>query len=519
MAETTPPQPPETAAQASSKESKGIRFPLKWQFTAIISLTITIITFSISQIIFSQQIKVLTDDIKTQGYLVAKNLVSIAQEALTTYDDLPIYNAISDIKKEKFIEEVFLLNTRGIVLAHSDIYEKGKQYDTKTFTVTQADGKYVPNLIKRKENTYFDFAMPVFAYFPTKKHLADVHILVNKKVIDDKLSQAKRLVFFLIILFLALGVLSSMLISDFVTRPIMKIADGAKIIGQGNLEHKIDIKRADELGLLATQFNKMTSELSTAQGRLIEQQRMEYSLKIATDIQNSLLPQTYPQIPGVSFGSYYKSAKEIGGDYYDVFQIDENHVGIVIADVSGKDVPGAMVMVMARAIIKSQALTGLDTRETLVRTNHQLYQDIKPGMFVSAFYGIFDHRTKTLEYTNAGHDPLIVYRAASRTTEKFGEREGMALGAKKNKFFSEKIIKKSLTLNKGDMMVLYTDGIPESINKKREMYDFERFHEVVRQKGHLSNEDFIRSLMDSITTFIDGAEQFDDIAITTLKVL
>ncbi len=500
-------------------QPKAIRFSLKWQFTAIISLTIAVITFSISQIIFSQQIKVLTEDVRIQGYLIAKNLTSIAQEALTTYDDLPIYNAISDIKKEKYIEAVFLLNPKGIVLAHSDIYEKGKKYDIKTYYVNQKDGQLEPNLVKNKENTFFDFAMPVYAYFPTKKLLANVHILINKKIIDSKLSQAKAIVFILILIFLGLGIASSFFIADFITRPIMKIADGAKIIGQGNLEHKIDIKRADELGLLANQFNKMTAELTLAQGRLIEQQRMEYSLKIATDIQNSLLPQTYPELPGISFASYYKSAKEIGGDYYDVFSIDENRAGIVIADVSGKDVPGAMVMVMARAIIKSQANTGLDTRETLVRTNQQLYQDIKPGMFVSAFYGIFDVRTKNLEYTNAGHDPLIVYRAATKTTEKFGEREGMALGAKKNKFFTEKVVKKSLTLNKGDMIVLYTDGIPESINEKREMYDFERFHEVIRQNGHLPNEEFIKKLMDSIHSFIGNAEQFDDIAITTLKVL
>ncbi len=524
MTESVSPEIPARQAESSTAPAKPahdtiVKFSLKWQFTAIIAVLITVITFIISQIIFSQQIKVLTDDVKTQGYLIAKNLSSIAQEALTTDDDLPIYNSISEIKKEKYMDEVFLLNRKGIVIAHSDIYEKGKKYDLETYNLQEKNGGYEPNLIKKKGGTYFDFAVPVNITFPVKKTLATVHVMINKKIIDSKLAKARLIVFILILIFLIIGVVCSFFVAEVITRPILTIAEGARIIGQGKLDYKINIKRTDELGMLASQFNKMTGELEAAQGRLLEQQRMEYSLKIATDIQNSLLPQSYPNLPGIEFASYYKSAKEIGGDYYDVFSIDENRVGIVIADVSGKDVPGAMVMVMARAIIKSQATTGLDTRDTLLKTNQQLYQDIKPGMFVSAFYCIFDIRTHSVEYTNAGHDPMIVYRAATKSLEHLGRAEGMALGAKKNKIFQEKLSKKSFTLNKGDMFVLYTDGIPESINAKREMFDFDRFHDVIRQNGHLPSSEMIKKLMDAIHTFIGNAEQFDDIAITTMKVL
>ena len=246
----------------------------------------------------------------------------------------------------------------------------------------------------------------------------------------------------------------------------------------------------------------------------VERKMLDHELAIAEELQANLLPRKVPQIPGYDVSAYYRPSREVGGDYYDFIEIDADHLGILVADVSGKGIPGSIVMTETRALVKSEAVRTLSPAETLQRVNRVLYHDIKRGMFVTVFYMILQLQKGILSAVSAGHNPMVLWRKASNTCHLVNPN-GLALGIDKGPLFDKTLKEQKIQLFKGDRFVLYTDGVIESMNLANEQYGQNKFYLRAKQLADKSSSEFLSLLVSEVEAHQGAAPQHDDITIVT----
>jgi len=246
----------------------------------------------------------------------------------------------------------------------------------------------------------------------------------------------------------------------------------------------------------------------------VEKKMLDHELAIAEELQANLLPRKVPQIPGYDVSAYYRPSREVGGDYYDFIEIDPDHLAILVADVSGKGIPGSIVMTETRALFKSEAVRTLSPAETLIRVNRVLYNDIKRGMFVTVFFTILSLQRSVLSVVSAGHNPMVLWRKASNTCHLVNPN-GLALGIDKGPLFEKTLKEQKIQLFKGDRFCLYTDGVIEAMNERHEQYGQNRFYLRVKQLADKSSSEFLSLLVNEIESHQGQAPQHDDITMVT----
>lgn len=244
--------------------------------------------------------------------------------------------------------------------------------------------------------------------------------------------------------------------------------------------------------------------------------RIETELDLATKIQTSMLPCIFPAFPDhkdIELHAVYHPAKEVGGDFYDYFVIDGTHIGLVIADVSGKGVGAALFMTISKTVLKNQLQSGISVDEALTKTNKQLYETNDAGLFLTCWAGVYDTESHVLTFSNAGHNPPVIIRNGNKP-EFIKEKKGFVLaGLEGYQYQSE-----TLQLNKGDEMFFYTDGVTEANNPQGELYGESRLLRCLEtcEEELVSNQ--LAVLKNDIDKFVNGADQFDDITIMGIKI-
>ena len=280
------------------------------------------------------------------------------------------------------------------------------------------------------------------------------------------------------------------------------------------------ISSGDEMQTLSESLMTLSNDLKSYMNTLLretkEKERIESELSIATEIQASMLPCIFPPFPNVSEFDIYASmspAKEVGGDFYDFFMIDENHLAVVMADVSGKGVPAALFMVIGKTLIKDYSNFGSSLGEVFTKVNDLLCESNKEELFITAFEGVIDLRTGEMEFVNAGHEKPIVYHKDEDTWEVYQTRAGFVLAG------LEGIQYRSGTMNlkKGDRLFLYTDGIPEAVNPLKEQYGMDRLVQILKENSTTELEQMLKNIRADVDKFADGAEQFDDITMLCME--
>lgn len=244
---------------------------------------------------------------------------------------------------------------------------------------------------------------------------------------------------------------------------------------------------------------------------------LQQELDIATVIQTSILPKTFPPFPDrKEFDIYAKMlpAKEVGGDLYDFFLIDKYRLGVVIGDVSGKGIAAALLMAVCKTLLKATAFKGMPADNILSEVNNILVDDSPSNMFVTVFYGVLDTRSGAFEYCNGGHNPpyLISKDGAVKQLDNVG---GLLLGAMKNVEYQSNVI----MMQPGESLFFYTDGITEAFNKTEDEYDVKRLAEFLSTKNILSATELVGKVFADVKIFSDGAGQSDDITCLALKYL
>ena len=306
-------------------------------------------------------------------------------------------------------------------------------------------------------------------------------------------------------------------------QPLTKITDEAVRFATEEVpaETKLTetIKNKDEIGKLAgsidhmeEQVTKYIDELTTATA---EKERISTELSLATRIQADMLPSVFPAFPDRSEFDIYasmKPAKEVGGDFYDFFLIDHDHLALVMADVSGKGVPAALFMMASKIMIQNIAMTGVSPREILETTNNRICKNNQQEMFVTVWLGILDLRTGELKAANAGHEYPVVTRAEGEF-ELVKDKHGFVIGGMEGVRYKEYELK----MEPGEELFLYTDGVPEATNAQNELYGTERMMEVLNSNRGLEPEKVLETVKADVDRFVGDAPQFDDLTMLCVR--
>jgi serine phosphatase RsbU (regulator of sigma subunit)/anti-sigma regulatory factor (Ser/Thr protein kinase)/ACT domain-containing protein len=370
-----------------------------------------------------------------------------------------------------------------------------------------------------QDSSYFAFYSSIVDSSINNEFLGYAVLVASESTFENLYTGSQLNLLLRILLGIVLGYGGAYVLIYFIMAPFQKLADWVRQVGRGQLdEDEIDIDARDELGEIAQAFNEMTTKFRESQQSLIERQRMSKELQVAQEIQQMLLPTDFPKVYGYDITSYYQAAKEVGGDLFDFVEVDEHSIGICVADVSGKGVPGSMVMTMIRTAIRMEARNNNSPADVLTRVNTFVTGDIKRGMFVTAFYIILDSKKRTISYASAGHNPMILFRGKSRETF-YLNPAGFPIGITlpDPDLFGNKIKEEKIRLHPDDVLLAYTDGITEAMNPQRELFSEERLLEAVRKEGHLNVVDFVKKLQAHLLNFTNGYEQNDDITVVSIK--
>jgi sigma-B regulation protein RsbU (phosphoserine phosphatase) len=297
---------------------------------------------------------------------------------------------------------------------------------------------------------------------------------------------------------------------------VAPIISNNEVIGVFDLESdELNAYSNDDLEvlmLLASQV-AIIIEKVMLHDQLLEKQRLEAQLEVARQVQLQLLPPRDPQLEGFDISAYNFPTEEVSGDYYDWVQVFDDQIGIVIADVSGKGVPAALLMAFLRASLRAATHIGYAPHLSMSKVNYLLWESIERNQFVTAFYGILDATNRTLAYSNAGHSPALLMNADG--TARFEVRGGVPLGM----FRDTRYYEYYETIQPGQTLVLYTDGVTEAMNSSGEEYGTQRFVEAVRQSRDLSARGMIDFIHRDLATWTEGRGAHDDVTFFIIKAL
>ena len=307
-----------------------------------------------------------------------------------------------------------------------------------------------------------------------------------------------------------------------IVRPLNSITERISQIQGSDLEFQMEdtYRTGDEIEVLAGAFSELTKKTAeyVEQVRAVsaEKERIGSELRMARGIQEAMLPGTFPPFPDCLALDIYASmdpAKEVGGDFYDFFFVDPDHLAMVIADVSGKGVPAALFMMIARTIIKNCAMLGKSAAQILEDANRALCSENRMEMFVTVWIGILDITTGQIVMGNAGHEDPVIYRSREEKWERQKDRHGFVLGGFDDICYQEK----EILLQRGDKLFVYTDGVPEACNREGEFFGMERLLQALEPAAPGTPRDVVLSVREAVNSFAEQAEQFDDLTMLCLE--
>jgi sigma-B regulation protein RsbU (phosphoserine phosphatase) len=326
---------------------------------------------------------------------------------------------------------------------------------------------------------------------------------------------------FLIIQFVAL--VMGLALARSITSSIHELFMGTERVRHGDFTHRIDIMSNDQLGELAGSFNQMIGSIENLLQTAADKKRLEEELRIARQIQMSLLPRGPLDVPGLSVSALCVPAREVGGDYYDFFKLPGDLLGVLIADVSGKGTSAALYMAELKGLVLSLSQIYLSPRQLLVEVNRIISDNLDTRSFITMTYAVIDLTAARMTYARAGHTPLIYMRSGGGPEEpvKVLVPSGMVVGLRipgAHEKFMDLLEEESIDLMNGDVIVLYTDGISEAMNANADLFGDSRLSRIVEEHGHLDSSELRERILREIEAFVGAADQHDDMTMILMKV-
>lgn len=247
-----------------------------------------------------------------------------------------------------------------------------------------------------------------------------------------------------------------------------------------------------------------------------EREQLKAELKIAEQIQETLIPDEAPEIEGFDIYPYFKAARVVSGDYYDFIPISNNLMGLTIADVSGKGLPGSLVMSMVRSVLRFESRQNPFPSMVLREVCKVIAQDLRPGIFITMVYAILNTVSKSISMVSAGHNPVLLYRSSEEEIQEL-KPKGVGIGIGDEKFFEKHLFEEKFFLQSGDILFFYTDGLNEAMNEKDEEFGLEKVKDIILQNAEKSSKKIIEIITEQVDKFRGDALQNDDITLLCLK--
>ena len=356
------------------------------------------------------------------------------------------------------------------------------------------------------------------------KNMVNEYNSINDNARGSYRSAFSRIIIVMLIavcIIFALAFVAARIVSGRIVKPIEKMTDEIVKNGQSTdsyFQMKDDYKTNDEIQVLAESFDELVRKtrkyIHDITAITKEKERIGTELGIARKIQADMLPNIFPPFPARKEFDIYASmdpAKEVGGDFYDFFLIDDNHLGVVMADVSGKGVPAALFMMMSKIVIKNFALQGMQPSVILERSNGIICQNNTEEMFVTVWMGIMEISSGRITASNAGHEYPVI-RDAQGKYSVFKDKHGLVIGGMEGVKYKDYEIQ----LEKGGALFVYTDGVPEATNADNELFGMDRLIQCMNEDGVEDAVDLLASVRKSVDNFVGEAEQFDDLTMLCL---
>lgn len=391
-----------------------------------------------------------------------------------------------------------------------NIITENKAYDGKSIKDIGID--IDTNLIKQEE--IFETTVLGNTYLCAYKYVEGYYIIGTMPLEEAMFMQEVTVyvsTFMQVLIFAALFILIYFLIKKVIIDNIRKINNTLSEITGGNLDLRVDVRTNEEFASLSDDINQTVSALK---GYINEAaSRIDKELEFAKQIQKSSLPTAFPKRDEFDIYAKMITAKEVGGDFYDFYMINDTTVAFLVADVSGKGIPAAMFMMRAKAIIKDLTESGLPIDKIFTKANEKLCENNEAGMFVTAWMGILDLKSGLMQFANAGHNPPLIKRSNGKF-EYLKERSGLFLAGMDN----IKYKKNEINLFPGDQILLYTDGITEATDKINNLYGEGRLEKFVNSIKNANSEELCKSIKRDVDKFVENAEQFDDITMLAIAL-
>ena len=358
---------------------------------------------------------------------------------------------------------------------------------------------------------------------PTDRLLTNVRAITKRA--SEEASSHIRNAFFLLLGLLGAAVAvasaASFALSRRIVKPIRLLTEEVGAMKGDNLDFKWDLNTGDETQTLAESFSSMTqrmkSYISDIESITAERERISTELSVANRIQAAMLPSTFPPFPErseIDIFAVMDPAREVGGDFYDFFLIDEDHLGLVMADVSGKGVPAALFMMASKIILQSCAMLGQSPGEILTKTNEAICSNNDEQMFVTAWVGVLELSTGRLRAANAGHEYPAV-RKPNGGFELLKDAHGIVVGAVPGISYKEY----ELQMEPDSKLFLYTDGLPEAMGgpDQEEMFGIDRMMDALNRDPDADPKQLLEQMRGTLAEFVDHAEQFDDLTMLCVE--
>ena len=310
-----------------------------------------------------------------------------------------------------------------------------------------------------------------------------------------------------------------------ITTAVHGLFVGTERVRQGDFTHRIDVQARDQLGQLADSFNQMSTSIEHLLQQAAEKRRLEEELRIAREIQMSLLPSGSPDFPGVSMTALCVPAREVGGDYYDFFRLSEHRFSLLIADVSGKGTSAALYMAELKGLLLSLSAIYQSPRQLLIEVNRILSDHLDTRSFITMTYAVIDLQARTLVFARAGHTPFVYLPAAASANQPRKAQvlvpDGMVLGLRVpniERLFPHHLTEHTIEFRTGDVMALYTDGITEAMNEAGDLFGEGRLAHLVEQHAHLDVAELRERIVREVEAFAGTEDQHDDLTMILLKI-
>ncbi|MCH7549404.1 MAG: SpoIIE family protein phosphatase [Candidatus Krumholzibacteriota bacterium] len=479
--------------------------------TLLLVLTVALISYFLTV----HQETTLTTEMEKAVALQGRNIALTSAKPLLRSDpEFELYPLVTKMLEDvPQIESIVIVDGSGRIQGHGDLVMISKLFDLDARAFTTV---LLPLLADDEQLMQNDdaslFITPVAS---AGKRLGSVYLTYSKRDLIAGKRETLTLTIRIGLGALALGLFLSLIFSRNISRGMEAMLEGVDAIGRGQLNARIELKSRNEFRILAHAFNGMSRRIQSAQSELVAKERMDRELEIAADIQQSLISAATAAPEGYEIARHYQSAYEVGGDYVDVIPTRDGRIGLVMADVSGKGVPGLVVMAMVKVLAKQLIASGPSPSDVLRSINASLLGNIKRNMFVTIFVAMLDSDKNRIIFANAGHNPLLIYEnetARARTLK----MEGLPLGAFPSEDFDGTVRDYHLDLQGGDVLLQYTDGLTESRNEDGAMFGIDRVLESVSANGKHGAGTLVENLVAGESRFRGDAAQFDDITLLAI---